>query len=832
MVTARHGVRFVLIFVALVLLGLSNAEAREPEGQQDGLPESTSLYAIAPPNNFYHNVGLLELMVTNVGVIGNPGWVPTFGAGWRGGEYLYAASIWIGAIASDNLPYVSTGAYANELLPSTGPLDTIYRSYEGVQYGNRPGFSTQPDDDLDGQVDEDFPNGKDDDGDNIVDEDFAAISQQMFTCEYWDYTEEAIARYAEHRPLNVRVRQSSFAWSTEGSNEFVGFEFNIFNDGYEVLRDLYIGFFVDSDAGPKDAPSYWTDDRGEFYSRDTTIVDIANSYTCTEMTGEDRECDEQKLHLDICFMYDVPDDGTNATGGDVDGYFGGMFLGHTTDASGTLAPEKVEIHTANFFSGSGAYPAGDPRNDFERYDLLSKGTKLTRPTGQPADYRYLFSAGPFRELQPGDRLDLQTAFVIGEKKGGMLTNAVNAQRIYNGAWRDVDNNPSTPPNAERGGLETCLFLPPGFPPKQWRDPCDSLNPTVRQVKDYVCLPENYVDNDCDCCTPLYRTNDEALTNGYETLVHWVGTVAPPPPTTNIPAECRPSVKVSSPAGDGKVYVQWDNLAELAADAIAQEILFTGYRVWRVEGWGRPTGSTGPSPEDWQLIADVSLDPADGLGEDSPFYLRRFIRPPPVGPDSTVLVETGSIDSTEAFLWKYPVGRYGFTDSLGIKNGMLYFYDVTAYSAWTDEETGQYTELSGRPSAVEREAVVPQWDPAKEGQGVIVVPNPYVRGGQPVGWDLNPSDVDPTGTKIAFARLPDGECTVEIYTLSGDLVASLDNSLAQRCEWGGGTIFWNLLSRNGQDVVSGVYIYSVECKNCAEGAYGCGKRQIGRFAIVR
>ena len=96
-----------------------------------------------------------------------------------------------------------------------------------------------------------------------VDEDYAAVSQQMFTCEYWDYTEEAVARYPEHRPLNLKVRQSSFAWSTEGATEFVGMEYEIQNDGFEVLRDIYIGYFVDSDAGRKEAPGYWADDGGE-----------------------------------------------------------------------------------------------------------------------------------------------------------------------------------------------------------------------------------------------------------------------------------------------------------------------------------------------------------------------------------------------------------------------------------------------------------------------------------------------------------------------------------------------------------------------------------------
>jgi hypothetical protein len=824
----NRAARTALVLAMLALTAPGMGRAAEPPGQRWGLPERTGLYAISPPNIFYHNVGLLELMVTNVGIIGNPNFVDSYGAGWRGGEYLYAASLWIGAIASDNLPYVSTGAYEVELRPSLEPIDTMYPAYEGIQGGNRPGFSAQPDDDNDGEVDEDFPNGKDDDRDGLIDEDYSAISQQMYTCEYWDYTEEAQNTYPEHRPLNLRMEQKSFAWSTEGSNEFVGFDFQIFNDGFEVLKELYIGFFVDSDAGPKDTPGYFSDDRGAFYSRDTTIVDVSNRYSCTERTGAQRQCDTQKMRLDMCYMYDVPDNGTDATSGDVPGFFGGMFLGHTTDPLGVRGPERVEIFTAAFFSGSGAYPAGDPRNDFERYDLLKKGTKPNRPTTSPSDYRYLFSAGPFNELNPGERLELQTAFVIGQGQRGMLINAVNAQRIYNGAWRDVDNNAGTPP-ATPPGRETCLFVPEGAtPPLLYRDECDSLNPQVLQIKETVCIPENYVDADCDCCTPLYRNPDEA-DDGFEGLIHWVGTVAPPPPSTNIDEQQNQAIVVKSPAGNRRVLLQWDNLSELSADPIQQKILFSGYRVWRVEGWDRPTGSTGPAPQDWQLIADLSVRPADDLGEDSPFYLGRYLRPPPEGPDSLYEVPTGVdpiLYPNDVYRWYYPPGRYEYVDSLGLKNGMVYFYDVTAYSAWIDD-LGRYNELAGRPTASETDAVVPVWDASMSGDEIIVVPNPYVRGGQPAGWDLNPSDRDPTGTKIAFANLPRGNCSVSIYTLSGDLVQTLQNDGRRS-----GTAFWNLISRNGQDIVSGVYIYAVECKECEPGVKGCEDRKIGRFAVIR
>ena len=64
-------------------------------------------------------------------------------------------------------------------------------------------------------------------------------------------------------------------------------------------------------------------------------------------------------------------------------------------------------------------------------------------------------------------------------------------------------------------------------------------------------------------------------------------------------------------------------------------------------------------------------------------------------------------------WYYPVGRYPYRDTLGLKNGMIYFYDVTAYSAW-DDDVGRHFELEGRPSAVGAGRGDPRW--ARDGIG--------------------------------------------------------------------------------------------------------------------
>ncbi len=812
---------FYLLIMGILCTGSAAAFWDGDNPYSSETQEAEGLYALGQPNIFYHNVGLLEVLVTNVGVIGNPNLIDSYGAGWHGGEYLYAAALWVGAIASDNLAYVSTGAYQYEFRPSLDPIDTIYTTFEGSTGGDRPGFASNAgDDDGDGQIDEDPLNGRDDDGDGLIDEDFAAISQQMFTCEYWDYTPEAIARYADHRPLGLRVRQTSFAWSNEGANEFVGLSYTITNDGHETLRQLYLGYFVDSDAGLKEAPSYFNDDGGRLAHVDTTFVDTDVSYSCEESDGTTHDCSNKLLVMDIACMYDTPGSQTGGNAADdlgpgSNGYFGGMFLGHTTDPFGVRAPSQVEIHGCRFFSGSGTYPLGDPANDYERYDLLQSDFTPTRPTTQASDYRYCFSAGPFTELMPGETLEFQVAFVIGDGWDGLKENALKAQRIYNGKWRDTDGIKETGCD----GRETCLHIEPGGDPVRWKDPCDSMAMQEGPFKNTECsgpsfstttlLETIWKDDDCNCCTPE-RTGPDPYDDceGWETLIHWVWTVAPPSPSVNTESD-DPLVRAYL-EGDRAVRLSWNNASELVADPDDGEIKFCGYRVWRVEGWTRPIGSTGPYPIDWQLIADLAEEPE---GSQLDLYAAEHY--------NHLLAPTDTIPhpgQPGQSLHVYPVGRYMYTDDLGIKNGMLYFYDVTSYSCWIDPDTGEEIELSNQPAASESEGARPRWAAASSNwqDQVMVVPNPWNGG---AAWDLTPSDIDPTGTHIDFAKLPDKDCDVRIYTLAGDLVETIH----QNHGIGSGTLRWDMISRNGQDITSGVYLYAVTCGD---------ETVVKRFTVIR
>jgi hypothetical protein len=189
----------------------------------------------------------------------------------------------------------------------------------------------------------------------------------------------------------------------------------------------------------------------------------------------------------------------------------------------------------------------------------------------------------------------------------------------------------------------------------------------------------------------------------------------------------------------------------------------------------------------------------------------------------------------------------------VKNGFVYFYSVTAFDSICtrinpDASCAEFVMTEGRKSAVESEGVTPQAATKTGKDQVWVVPNPY-KGYQaitqrPSTWDLTPNATDPTGTHIDFLGLPPGQWTIKIYTVAGDLVQELRSSDAvneslrgpvstptgsypgynrQQDTPNDGQARWNLISRNGQDIVSGVYVFTVDS---SQGV------QRGRFVIIR
>jgi hypothetical protein len=185
----------------------------------------------------------------------------------------------------------------------------------------------------------------------------------------------------------------------------------------------------------------------------------------------------------------------------------------------------------------------------------------------------------------------------------------------------------------------------------------------------------------------------------------------------------------------------------------------------------------------------------------------------------------------------------FWDALGVDfyeyidrdvhNGLFYFYSVTAtdFNAAIDLNTGALVNLGpglvGDPqSNFDFATPRPHAQSAKEraelGQNIYVVPNPATRESLSKFSQLNPNGDDPTGVRVMFSNLPRSKNTVKIFTLAGDLVETIDHDGTN----GDGAAFWNLVSRNGQEVVSGIYLYSIESNDSAF------ERVVGRFVVIR
>jgi len=179
---------------------------------------------------------------------------------------------------------------------------------------------------------------------------------------------------------------------------------------------------------------------------------------------------------------------------------------------------------------------------------------------------------------------------------------------------------------------------------------------------------------------------------------------------------------------------------------------------------------------------------------------------------------------------YPIGRYGWVDR-DVHDGFTYFYAVTALDSsgttGVDGSNGTLLLREGRKVAVEADAVVPHAATASAGDGgVIVVPNPY-RGH--AAWDVTPSPSDPSGAHVDFLHMPAADWTLRIFTIAGDLVTTIrpadlqPNGRPQRETADDGQASWSLISRNGQDVASGIYLFSVEAQ---------GSSTRGKFVIIR
>jgi hypothetical protein len=821
----------------------------------------------------------LWLKATNLGIMGNafPAQSSDPSAQWPGSsgvEHLFYWGLWVGAA----IPGAATPTERYRVTssiewrpPSLDPEDRIYSGRV-----RDPGTLRWVDDDRGGSVDEEFPTGRDDDGDGRIDEDTAIVADREFTFEMRDDTEQSL--YAnpteQHRPLGLRVRQEVFAFEAKEASDFVATTYTITNVSALPLDSVFVGFLVDQDVGPVAQSGYWRDDLPEPLVPSASYQEILTPsdprYDAhTDPNHPGGFCTRTSYRVQGFTMTD--DDGD---GGETEGASTFLLLDHTIDGLGARAPRTVGFRAYHLYRpGSSYVQGGVPTLDRERYEAMAVPSgvsggapALERPLdSQKDDWSTLCSVGPFAHLEPGQTVSVTVALGVWPidytqpartpldpdspnplRYQKVIDGAKNAFLFYRGRF---DTPPAGIPTPPANGRETLVIAPPD---RELNIEDCHFNPdstgAAHQQPAGTAFWYNF---GCDYCDAVKG----------KAAKRWVVPATPPGPTLKVEP------------GDHRVTLTWDNHSEVTPDRSqtgldpnAGQFRFWGYRIYRAAGYTRPVGSTGPTDAQWELLADLrrydaweplvdSLDTNDDGRPDAVQYVSNLLLdretsfrhpnvdvPPEIDPATgdtlfargvRTYFDRGCRCNKTLTNYKepvYPVGRYRFEDR-DVLNGFVYFYMVTAVdssgAAGTDGTPGTLLLREGRRFAVEGDGVVPHASTGgAQGEGVIVVPNPY-RGH--AAWDLTPNPSDPTGAHVDFLHMPPGPWTLRIFTISGDLVTTIKsddlqpNGRPQQEAPDDGLASWSMISRNGQDVVSGIYLFSVE-------AQGYATR--GKFVVIR
>ena len=756
------------------------------------------------------NAGAFAMRVTNIGALGNPfqaigrSFDPSFEfPRGSGQEMLNHADLWVGAVDALGVHRVSGGPLM-EWRPTLSPDDHVRVAYAGA-----PGTLRYVDDDGDGRIDEEFLDGRDDDGDGEIDEDLGLNGTQELCARYTDDEPEAVqfgyANGEPHVPLHLDVKQEVFTWAIPGYDHVAGIKFTVTNIGYQPLTDVRIGLLADMDAREGGSVGGHVDDIARVEPFDVGFYDGFASVPSVRMRPSGLP------YFKVCTSSHAGDAAVVSDGeaGSPVGEVALVPLWHTVDPLGYLplqhrvsdaivrpfivAPLQVSFQLHWFANDLPPGQGGLPIVDADRYRAMAGEYAGVPSPDRFHDYVALVTCGPFPRLDPGSHYEVDFALVAAapESLSGAITHAVE---VHHGGY--VNALPDTVPglfgqwSVGKSGItghETCYEPPVGLDfdmdPHCVRkyDP-SSITEALVDVpfRHGYCV---WTDMDCDVCTGF---------DGNETFARWrdpAGTPVPPAWRT-VP-------------GDREVTVEWDDRSELLQDAhIASgtNVQFVGYNLYRLDDWRGRTADVPPTGR-FQQVASFGRDTTLGA------------RPLAEVTDTTV--------DYDRILYErklHPIGRYKWTDR-HVLNGFDYIYVVTAVSQRTLQVVSgvPLTERLESPILAGLDSVATPRDEARTGGfHVWVVPNPY-RAHAP--WDRPPVPGDTFARHLDFMGLPRTRSTIRIYTLAGDLVQTLEHDGTR----GDGEAHWDLISRNGQDIASGIYLFTVESG---------GSHQTGRFVVMR
>lgn len=864
-----------------------------------GKPAAETPFVMA----FDHRVGRMHITVTNEGHFGNGFLDQTIGVDGEvlpsceypinsNIDYLFSGAFWIGAIVGrDTLVSVGADGWqpTQEMFPGSFEAQTatgeIMRQ-RSISDPQSPEFAL-------------------------------AKSEQDIIAVYYDTLTQGLDQdpidSRPHRPLNIKIEQTSYSWSYSYAEDFVLFDYRITNiHGRNILENVYMGIYVDGDVGhisTRSTDGFLDDICG--FKLDVEQLNFRNSECSFRDTiriawisDNDGDNSAQPATADK-LQYDQSLDPVAVTGTRVvrtpsDSLkFSFNWWISSGNASTDFGPRKAGVEGDPFrdFGGFLGTPEGDKNKyyimsheEFD-YDQLYSATDQSDagwlPPGQQGqdfangfDTRYLLSFGPFT-IFPGETLPITFAYVAGDN---FHTNPQNMNDLFN----------PFQPDAYYNSLDFSDFGVNA----QWASWIYD-NPGVDSDTDgyfgkfRLCADSSTLDTAFDTFYNDDSTIIDSIVMG-ETFFAVADTLfyegdgvpdfrgASPPPAPDVRVKPSP----------GELTVRWNGLrSETTPDAFSSVLDFEGYRVYL--GFGNRTDDmvlqTSFDRENytrfyfnlngnlWQIagppqtLAEIraiyannnsNYDPLDN-GIDNPirigdslFYFitqdwnqdnlddpneihKRFPNAPyphtlildSAFTTDTFLVNPSSGDTTwynggeltvDGNNFKHFEYEYTLRNLLA---SQLHYVSVTAFDFGAPESGLDALESSLLFNVVAEypqntfEAI------AANDLKVVVYPNPYRIDGnyRAQGYEgrIKNDLPDERVRAINFTNLPP-VCTIRIFTIDGDMVREINHNTAP----GDPRSMhepWDLVTRNVQMVVSGIYYWTVESPD--------GDTQVGKLVVI-
>lgn len=799
-----------------------------------------------------HRVGEIVLACNNNGTFGTGFSIGSSGDCFTGGQvksceypkgsnaqYLFAGAFWIGAVVGRGDTLVSVGADGwssrREMTPFKLPM--VKRSI------------INPDD-----------------------IELGAVSEEDFICYYTDSVTTGIdpdPMDGRHRPLHIEVKESSYAWSYAYAEDIILFDYEITNIGTNTLKDVYMGLYNDGDVCfDCDATNGYQDDitgflltnKREF--ENCVFTDTVNIAWLADNDGDFR-APQSVPHVTAMRVVRTPAESLDVSFNWWISSSGATDFGPREQSRKGRLEEKFR----DFGTGGLGTPEGDRnkyyimRNkefDYDQARIATIGPDDTlwlypnqdyvEDWAQGLDTRYLLSFGPFT-IKPGQTLPLSFAYLAGADLHSVEGNLDNLPYNYDTYYTNLDFSDL----GENSTWASWIYDNPGVDTDG-----DGYFGEFR-----LCPSDSTLDDEDSIWTITVVDTNWDKGDG---IPDFRGAAPPPAPRFRL-----------DPAY-GSITVRFNGtITENTRDLFTKEKDFEGYRIYigrdeRASSYSLVTSydiedynrySWNEQRNIWELLDspfslrelrclyadscdDLSFHPLnytryhplehpDYPGERYYFEKQDFnsselglpgaIRrtyPEQPFPSSLVPDSARPDELTEDGLFKYYEYEYTIENLLP---SVSYWVNVTAFDFGSASTGLQSLETSVTIGAKHAYPFASAESVESSDLKVVVYPNPYRLDdnyrGRGFEGRTESDRPDDRVRRIHFANLP-ARCTISIYTIDGDLVKQIEHDM-DPADPNASHDYWDMITRNTQMVVSGLYYWTVESDN--------RQTQIGKLAII-